>query len=378
MQRIDLENQTYTTPPPDTFEDLAVKPSTNKKESRLTELSHGGGCGCKIEPAALHTILAKVPKRGLSKELLVGIEHSDDAAIYQISDEQALVFTNDFFTATIDDPYTFGRVAAANALSDIYAMGGTPMLANAIVGFPVNKLSMETMQEIMHGGVDVCHDAGIPLAGGHSIDNPQPVFGLAAIGSIHPKSIKKNSDAKVGDLIILTKPLGIGIMASAFKMDLISNEAYQEFVKHMTMLNKPGGWLGSQAGVHAMTDVTGFGLAGHLLEMAKGAHVHIEIDTSKVPVMKDAWSYVVEGVVPGGAYRNMHSYGESLKFAQQWDIDQQLIFTDPQTNGGLLVTVAPEYAEHYVEELRQRGYADVCIIGQVKAQDEAAIPVTFM
>ena len=378
MQRIDLESQTYTAPPPDSFDDLAVKSVRNKKESRLTELSQGGGCGCKIEPAALHAILAKVPKRGEIKELLVGIENSDDAAIYQINEEQALVVTNDFFTATIDDPYTFGRVAAANALSDIYAMGGTPMLANAIVGFPVNKLSLETMQEIMHGGVDVCHDAGIPLAGGHSIDNPQPVFGLAAIGTIHPRRVKKNSDARVGDLVILTKPLGIGIMASAFKMDVISNEGYQEFVRHMTMLNKPGSWLGSQDGVHAMTDVTGFGLAGHLLEMAQGAHVHIEIDTAKVPVMKDAWMHVVEGVVPSGAYRNMHSYGESIRFGEQWDIDQQLIFTDPQTNGGLLVTVSPELAEGYVEELRKLGYSDVCIIGQVKPQDEANIPIAFI
>lgn len=377
MERFDIDTVS-TVPTSGLFNGPTSTPTETKKEVRLTEISHGGGCGCKIDPAALHQILAKVPRSSQLKELLVGIENSDDAAVYQINEEQALVFTNDFFTATVDDPYTYGRIAAANALSDVYAMGGEPMLANAIVGFPVNTLSMECMQEIMHGGVDVCKEAGIPLAGGHSIDNPQPVFGLAVVGMIHPDKIKTNSAAKVGDVLILTKPLGIGIMASAFKLDMISKKGYQLFVENITMLNKPGGWLGKQAGVHAMTDITGFGLAGHLLEMAKGAKVCMEIDAESVPVIAEAWKHVVEGVVPGGAYRNMHSYGEELSFSDKWDMDRQLVFSDPQTNGGLLVSADPEYAEEYVSSLQDMGYAEVTIIGQVKDVQHHKHPVTFL
>lgn len=353
-------------------------PTEPRKEVRLTEISHGGGCGCKIDPASLNQILAKVPRSLQLKELLVGIENSDDAAVYQINEEQALVFTNDFFTATVDDPYTYGRIAAANALSDIYAMGGEPMLANAIVGFPVNVLSMEAMQNIMHGGVDVCKEAGIPLAGGHSIDNPQPVFGLAAIGMIHPGKVKTNSAARVGDVVLMTKPLGIGIMSSAFKLDVISKEGYQQFIDNITMLNKAGSWLGQQPGVHAMTDITGFGLAGHLLEMARGARVCIEIDTESVPVIEEAWKHVVDGVVPGGAYRNMHGYGDELGFSDKWDMDRQLVFSDPQTNGGLLVTVAPEYAHECEASLQAMGYPEVTIIGQVRDTRTHKKPVTFL
>ena len=377
MERFDMD-AVCTVSPNGAFDSTASTVSENRKDVRLTEISHGGGCGCKIDPASLHQILAKVPRSAQFEELLVGIENSDDAAVYQINEDQALVFTNDFFTATVDDPYTYGRIAAANALSDIYAMGGEPMLANAIVGFPVNLLSMEAMQEIMHGGVDVCKEAGIPLAGGHSIDNPQPVFGLAAIGMVHPSRVKTNSAAKPGDVLILTKPLGIGIMASAFKLDRISKQGYKLFVDIITMLNKPGGWLGKQPGVNAMTDVTGFGLAGHLLEMAKGAKVCMEIDTASVPVIDEAWKHVVEGIVPGGAYRNMHGYGEDLSFSDQWDMDHQLVFSDPQTNGGLLVTVEPEYAAEYVAELQTMGYPEVAIIGQVKEEGYQTHPVSFL
>jgi selenide,water dikinase len=354
--------------------DVCLNPNLQPDESgsksavktvRLTELSHGGGCGCKIDPASLHEILAKVPKTHSTPDLLVGIEHSDDAAVFRISDDTALVFTNDFFTATVDDPYTYGRIAAANALSDIYAMGGSPIMANAIVGFPVNTLDMECMQEIMHGGVDVCRDASIPLAGGHSIDNPQPIFGLAAVGKVHPANIKTNSGARVGDVLLLTKPLGIGVMASAFKLNLISPEGYKEFVNTITMLNKPGAWLGEQEGVHAMTDITGFGLAGHLLEMAKGAQVSMELDLNSIPVIEEAWTHVVEGIVPGGAYRNMHSYGEELLFEDE-DLDRQLIYSDPQTNGGLLVSVHPDMAEEYRQCLEDMGYEHVAIVGEVK------------
>lgn len=377
MERFDADTL-CAVPPVGLFDGITPPKSEQKKEVRLTEISHGGGCGCKIDPVSLHQILTKVPRSAQFKELLVGIENSDDAAVYQINEDQALVFTNDFFTATVDDPYIYGRIAAANALSDIYAMGGEPLLANAIVGFPVNVLSMECMQEIMHGGVDVCKEAGIPLAGGHSIDNPQPIFGLAAVGMIHPRNVKTNSAARVGDVLILTKPLGIGIMASAFKLDVISEKGYQQFVDNITMLNKPGAWLGKQSGVHGMTDITGFGLAGHLLEMAKGARVCFEIDTSSVPVIEEAWKHVADGVVPGGAYRNMHGYGEDLGFSDQWDMDRQLVFSDPQTNGGLLVTVDPNYAEEYVSALQGMGYPEVAIIGLVKEAGYHPHPVTFL
>ncbi|MBI3547072.1 MAG: selenide, water dikinase SelD [Gammaproteobacteria bacterium] len=345
---------------------------------KLTEYSHAGGCGCKIDPSALAQILEKVPKQwGQSSKLLVGIESSDDAAVMEINEHESLVFSSDFSTPIVDDPYTYGCISAANALSDIYAMGADPLMATAIVGFPVNKLPMESMQEIMRGAVEVCQEGGIPLAGGHSIDNPQPVFGLSVIGMAHTRFIKTNSGAKVGDVLILTKPLGIGILASAIKAGTIRPSAYKKFIRHITQLNKPGSWLGKQAEVHALTDVTGFGLAGHLMEMAKGARVRMEIDTTVVPVMEEAWALVEEGVVPSGAYRNMHSYGDSLLFEDEWNIDHQLVFTDPQTNGGLLMAVTPEKAEMYLEKLREFGFAETAVIGQVTAQRGTDAPVVF-
>lgn len=364
------------------LENALVKKSAESSEKpkapRLTEMSSGGGCGCKVDPAALSEMLSAVPQTSFSKDLLVGIENSDDAAVYKINAEQAVIITNDFFTSIVDDPYMFGKIAAANSLSDVYAMGGSPFMATAIAGFPVNELSMSDRQEIMRGGVDVCKEADIPLAGGHTIDNPQPIFGLAVVGLIHPNNIKTNSSARVGDVLILTKPLGIGIMASAFKLDVISSKGYQDFVKNILILNKPGAWLGKQLGVNAMTDITGFGLAGHLVEMAKGANVRFEIDTTNVPVMEEALNHVVEGVVPSGAYRNMSSYGHDLGFSDEWDSDHQLIFSDPQTNGGLLVSVEPSYAEHYVSKLNEMGYDDVCIIGCVKSSDKNQPLISFL
>lgn len=335
------------------------------KSCRLTEMSRGGGCGCKIDPSSLHEILANVPKISKFADLIIGIEHSDDAAVYKINEEQALVFTNDFFTATVDDPYIYGRIAAANALSDIYAMGGVPLMANAIVGFPVNELPMSAMQMIMQGGIDICEEANIPLSGGHSIDNPQPIFGLAAVGMINPDQVKANSTAKAGDVLVMTKPLGIGILASAYKLQMLSELAYQKYISVITMLNKPGAWLGKQDSVHAMTDITGFGLAGHLLEMAKGANVTMVIDTDQVPVIEEAWDFVVEGVVPSGAYRNMESFTENIRFADKWDIDRQLVFSDPQTNGGLLVSMDEADAGRIMDEMKKQGYSDVRVIGEV-------------
>lgn len=355
-----------------------LKDIASSKSCRLTELSHGGGCGCKIDPAALHEILRHVPKFAVCDDLLVGIEHSDDAAVYRINEQQALVFTNDFFSATVDDAYTYGRIAAANALSDIYAMGGQPLMANAIVGFPVNTLAMHTMQDIMQGGVDVCQEAGIPLCGGHSIDNPQPIFGLAAVGMINPSNIKTNSNAKIGDVLIMTKPIGLGIMASAFKLGVISDSGYEQYIKYVTQMNKQGAWLGQQHSVHAMTDITGFGLAGHLLEMADGAGVSMEINTAAVPVIEEAWLHEAEGVVPSGAYRNMSSFKNSIEFSDCWDVDQQLIYSDPQTNGGLLVAVDEDTASELVTELCSQGGADVHVIGRVTTRRNDGVAVNFL
>lgn len=344
---------------------------------RLTSFSRSGGCGCKIDPTALHQILEKVPKHWSQSDLLVGIENNDDAAVMRINEHESLIFSSDFSTPIVDDPHTYGRIAAANALSDIYAMGADPLIANAIVGFPVDKLPMDAMQEIMRGAVDVCKDAGIPLAGGHSIENPQPIFGLAVIGRMHTHMVKTNAGARAGDLLLLTKPLGIGILASAIKTGVIRPRAYKKFIRHITKLNKPGSWLGKQPEVHALTDVTGFGLAGHLFEMAKGGRVRMEIDTTAVPVIEEAWPLVEEGVVPSGAYRNMHSYGDSLLFEDEWNIDHQLVFTDPQTNGGLLAAVAPEKAGMFINTLKEYGFEETAVIGRVTALQGTEAPVVF-
>ncbi len=334
----------------------------------LTSFSHGGGCGCKIDPTQLSQILANVPRTTPDPQLLVGIENSDDAAVYQISDSEALVFTNDFHTPTIDDPYVYGRAAAANALSDIYAMGGRPIMATAIAGFPVNELQTETLQEVMRGGVDACTEAEVALSGGHSIDNPQPIFGLAAIGRVHPKRIKTNAAAKPGDELILTQPLGIGVLASAYRVDMLDSAAYDEFVRALMHMNKQGSWLGEIDDVHAMTDVTGFGLAGHLVEMARGARVTMEIAADVVPVLPSALPLAEEGVFPGGAYRNMESYSAVLSFGEDWDLDHQLLFTDPQTNGGLLIAVDPGATRDVLKRLADQGCPSATVIGRVAAK----------
>lgn len=332
----------------------------------LTQYSHGGGCGCKIDPAALREILVNVPKFADDRNLLVGIASSDDAAVYKINDTQAMIVTNDFFMPIVDDPYAYGRIAAANAISDVYAMGGMPTIATAIVGFPVNKLPLVVMQEIMRGGVDACKEAGIPLAGGHSIDNQEPIFGLVAVGLVHPDNIKTNAGTQPGDVLLLTKPLGVGIMTTAMKVNALSAQGYEKVIQVMSALNKPGAWLGTQPAVHAITDITGFGLGGHALEMARGGAVHIDIDTSKVPVMAEVWDLASEGLVPGGAYRNLSAYGDALKFVGGLDQDHQLIFTDPQTSGGLLVAVAPEAVDEIVRNLSGSGFGEIAVIGHAR------------
>ncbi len=275
---------------------------------RLTQFSHGGGCGCKIAPAVLSEILAKTPIRGLPKDLLVGIETSDDAAVYRLNDEQAIVATTDFFTPIVDDPYDFGRIAATNALSDVYAMGGKPIFALAIVGMPLEKMPVEVIQRIISGGESVCAQAGIPIAGGHSIDTLEPIYGLVALGLVHPKKVKRNDRARSGDVLILGKPLGVGILSAALKKGKLSASGYKQMVEITTQLNTPGTALAEMEDVHALTDVTGFGLAGHLLEICRGSKLGAEIRFDDLPVLPEALEWVKEGTATGASDRNWKGY----------------------------------------------------------------------
>src|SRR5947208_14607637 len=280
---------------------------------RLTQFSHGGGCGCKIAPAVLSEILAKTPIRGLPKDLLVGIESSDDAAVYRLNDEQAIVATTDFFTTIVDDPSDFGRIAATNALSDVYAMGGKPIFALAIVGMPLDKMPVEVIQRIISGGESVCAQAGIPIAGGHSIDTLEPIYGLVALGLVHPRNIKKNSTAQAGDALVLGKPLGIGILSAALKKGKLSGAGYAEMLNWKTQLKTPDLAIAEMADVHALTDITGFGLAGHLLEMCRGARLAAEVKFDALPLIGEALDWARQGIATGASERNWKSYGHEVE-----------------------------------------------------------------
>jgi len=311
---------------------------------RLTEFSHGGGCGCKIAPAVLSEILAASPVRGLPQELLVGTETADDAAVYKLNENQALVATTDFFTPIVDDPYDFGRIAATNAISDIYAMGGRPIMALAIVGMPLEKLPVAVIRAILAGGESVCADAEIPIAGGHSIDTLEPIYGLVALGLVHPAKVKKNSTAREGDALILGKPLGIGILSAALKKGKLSAAGYAEMLKWTTQLNTAGQALADMPAVHALTDVTGFGLAGHLLEMCRGAKLGAEVSFDALPVIAEALDWVKQGVATGASERNWKGYGHEVDLPAGSPDWKRKLVSDPQTSGGLLVACAPEAA----------------------------------
>ncbi len=332
-------------------------------EVKLTQLSHGGGCGCKIAPALLQQILGDVKDKLPFPDLLVGTETCDDAAVYRLNDTQAVIATTDFFMPIVDDPFDFGRIAATNALSDVYAMGGTPIMALAIVGMPINKLSVEAIRAILQGGESVCREAGIPLAGGHSIDSPEPIYGLVALGIVHPDRLKKNSDAKAGDVLILGKGLGVGIMAAALKKGALSAEGYAQLIANTTQLNKVGAALSSIDAVHALTDVTGFGLLGHLLEMCRGAGLTGEISFEQVPVLPAALELAKQGYGPGAIERNMESYGREVHFAADIASWQQRLLADAQTSGGLLVSVAAEAADEVLSCFRQAGFEQAAVIG---------------
>ena len=333
---------------------------------RLTQLSHGGGCGCKIAPGVLEQILAKTAPQLVPPQLLVGIETSDDAAVYQLNDSQAIVATTDFFMPIVDDPYDFGRIAATNAISDIYAMGGTPLFALAIVGMPVNTLPMETIRRILEGGESVCAAAGIPIAGGHTIDSVEPIYGLVAIGLVHPRNLRRNGGAKPGDALILGKGLGVGLYSAAYKKGQLSAHDYATMIASTTQLNTLGSTLGCLAGVHAMTDVTGFGLLGHLLEVCKASDVAAQLDYAALPILPNALDYAARGCVTGASARNWAAYGKSVQLdPERFGDAERALLTDPQTSGGLLVACAPEVVTEVLSLFLQQGFERAAVIGEV-------------
>jgi selenide,water dikinase len=334
---------------------------------RLTSLAHGGGCGCKLSPGVLRDILARMPAAGAFPQLLVGTETSDDAAVWRLNDSQALVATTDFFTPVVDDPFDFGRIAATNALSDIYAMGASPIFALAIVGMPVSVMPVEMIQAILAGGASVCATAGIPIAGGHSIDSAEPIYGLVALGLVHPDRLLKNSGARAGDRLILTKALGVGVYSAALKQDRLSEEGYAALIASTTRLNAVGARLRDITGVHAVTDVTGFGLLGHTLEMARGAGLSAEIWADQVPLHPGVEALARAGVRTGAAVRNWASYGADVDLPAEMDLWRRDILCDPQTSGGLLIAAAPEAEEHILSLTRNAGFEATCIVGRMEA-----------
>jgi selenide,water dikinase len=340
---------------------------TPNSQPRLTSLSHGGGCGCKIAPGVLSEILKSTSAMPIPPQLLVGIETADDAAVYQLNDEQALIATTDFFMPIVDDPFDFGRIAATNAISDVYAMGGTPIMALALVGMPVNVLSPETIGKILDGGQSVCREAGIPIAGGHTIDSVEPIYGLVVMGLVHPKRIKRNADARVGDRLILGKPLGVGVLSAALKKNALSAEGYAQMIANTTQLNTPGAAISALAGVHAMTDVTGFGLAGHALEMARGCKHAVNIHMKDVPLLHGVRALAEQGMLTGASGRNWSAYGHEIELSPYRNAIDQALLSDPQTSGGLLVACAPETAEEVLAVFKQYGFAEAADVGEITA-----------
>jgi selenide,water dikinase len=342
---------------------------------RLTSLSHGGGCGCKIAPGVLSEILKSTRNMAIPPQLLVGIETADDAAVYQLNDEQALIATTDFFMPIVDDPYDFGRIAATNAISDVYAMGGTPIMALALVGMPVNVLPLETIGRILQGGESICAEAGIPVAGGHTIDSVEPIYGLVVMGLVHPKRVKRNADARAGDVLVLGKPLGVGVLSAALKKEALDAAGYAQMIASTTQLNRPGPALAALPGVHAMTDVTGFGLAGHALEVARGAQLGVSIEWTKVPLLPGVRELAARGMVTGASGRNWAGYGRDVTLHARFDDVDRALLSDPQTSGGLLVSCEPQAASDVLALLRKQGFAAAAVIGQVTPGDAGRLTV---
>jgi selenide,water dikinase len=342
---------------------------------RLTSLAHGGGCGCKLAPSVLQQLLAGQPAAAAFAPLLVGTETGDDAAVWQIDANQCVIATTDFFTPIVDDARDFGRIAAANALSDIYAMGGKPIMALAILGMPLDKLPIETVRAILQGGASICAEAGIPVAGGHSIDAPEPIYGLAVIGLCSPADIRRNSGAQPGDALILTKGIGVGVYSAAFKKEALSADGYAEMVASATLLNRVGAVLAQDPDVHAVTDVTGFGLLGHGLELARGGGVSLDIRYGQIPFLTQAAALAQAGYVTGASQRNWDSYGAAVALPAAMPPWRRALLTDPQTSGGLLVACAAAQAGAIRDQIVAAGYPRAQIIGSVAA-GEAAIRIT--
>ena len=313
----------------------------NDAPPRLTSLAHGGGCGCKLSPSVLHDILATMPVGQAWTDLLVGTETGDDAAVWRLNDEQALVATTDFFTPVVDDPFDFGRIAATNALSDVYAMGGTPIFALAIMGMPLGKIATGDVQQILAGGASVCAQAGIPVAGGHSIDSAEPIYGLVALGLVHPSRVMRNNGAQAGDRLVLSKGLGVGVFSAALKRGGLSDADYRTMLASTTQLNTAGRALPGIAGVHAVTDVTGFGLLGHTLEMCRGSGLTAELAFDRIPLLPGVEVLARAGVATGAGARNWLSYGESVSLSDDVPEWGNALLCDPQTSGGLLIAVSP-------------------------------------
>jgi len=334
---------------------------------RLTQFSHGGGCGCKIAPGVLEQILSKSAPGILPKALLVGIETADDAAVYQINETQAIVATTDFFMPIVDDPHDFGAIAATNAISDVYAMGGQPLFALALVGMPVNQLPLDVIRRILEGGESVCTKAGIPIAGGHTIDSVEPIYGLVAIGLVDPRNLKRNAGAMPGDVLVLGKPLGVGIYSAALKKGKLDDAGYRAMIESTTKLNTPGPALGKLAGVHALTDVTGFGLLGHLLEICKGSGVAAQVDWKSLPVLPGAVDLAREGFFTGASGRNFGGYGDKVTLGPAIDEAGKALLTDPQTSGGLLVACAPEAVDDVMKIFHADGFGHAAVIGRIES-----------
>ncbi|MGJ7915415.1 selenide, water dikinase SelD [Massilia sp. LXY-6] len=339
--------------------------TTPDQAIKLTSFSHGGGCGCKIAPGVLSEILKKSTGFPVPKELMVGIETADDAAVYKLNDEQALIATTDFFMPIVDDPFDFGRIAATNAISDVYAMGGTPIMALALVGMPVNKLPLDTIGKIIQGGESICAEAGIPIAGGHTIDSVEPIYGLVVLGLVHPSKVKRNADARAGDVLVLGKPLGVGVLSAALKKDKLDAEGYAAMIANTTKLNKPGKALAELEGVHALTDVTGFGLLGHLLELARGATLTARLEMNRIPLLPGVEQLAHDGYFTGASGRNWDAYGQDVELGAGVGDTQRVLLTDPQTSGGLLVSCDPDSVDEVLALFAREGFGEAAVIGQM-------------
>lgn len=339
---------------------------------RLTQYSEGSGCGCKIAPAVLDQILsASNTFQSPNDRLLVGNHQKDDAAVYQLADELAVINTVDFFTPIVDDPYDFGRIAAANALSDVYAMGGKPVFANAILSWPVDKIAPELAAKVLEGAKSICQEAGITLAGGHSIAAKDPIFGMSVTGYIHPDKIKRNSGAHEGDLIYITKPIGIGVLATALKREKITDEAYGQLIRYTCHLNSIGEKLADNDYIHAMTDVTGFGLLGHLIEMAEGANLSAQIVSNDIPLITGAQEFISQFIFPDNTYRNWNAYSTKTEGVGGTDFVK---FNDPQTSGGLLLAVNPGASSEF-ESFMKKNNSEYYLLGKFIGKEEKTVKV---